>query len=167
MRDPLTTMSAKELESYIRGTGKHAAKHGPDEPPLIVTARGRVTRQRTGGPIVLTTRMIRMIDLIVNGMVIDGARAPCDPFEAGRLVGYQRRAVRRLAMSPVIIAAYEAARVGADPAHLLPTFDELRRDARRRDATIAVAPPVTATPPRPASGGYVIQLRHKDAGVAA
>ena len=160
MRDPLTTMSAKELESYIRGTGKHAAKE--DRPP-VGAASGRVTRQRAGGPIAFTTRMARMVDLIVNGMVISGARVPCDPFEAGRLVGYQRRAVRRLAASPVIIAAYEAARVGANPANLLPTFDELRREVQRRDNDSAAVCPS----PRPASGGYVIQLRGRNQEAAA
>lgn len=118
-----------------------------EKPEFIVTVNGP-TKRRVGGPIALNSRMLAMIRLMVHGD--ENSRVPFDPFEAGRIVGYRRAAVRHLATAPAFMKAYEAAKVGKPPA-LVPTLEEIAREEERRGKDRSAR----ATK---ATAGYVIRL---------
>lgn len=93
----------------------------------------KTSTKRLGGPITLNTRMLRMIELMVRGHDHDPSHTPVDPYEAGRVVGYQRRAVRELTKSAIFRRAYDEAQRGVDPGRRVPTFEHLSVDVERRE----------------------------------
>ncbi len=155
-------LAGTQLAAHNR-LAEHATANGlkPEQLPFITTADGRTLRYRVGGPRALTSQMVRMISLLVNGHEWDPSQTPIDLYAAAAAVGYRRKAARRLSQSKVFLEAYFAACTGATNAHLVPTLEDVRRDVQRRDQDSA------ARAARAASAGYVIQLRGRDAGAAA
>ncbi len=84
------------------------------------------SRKHPGGPIKLNARMLRMIDLMVNGHSDDPGRTPYGLYDAAAAVGYHRRAARALAQSPLFVGAYEAARAGRNIQTACPTLEQVR-----------------------------------------
>jgi hypothetical protein len=58
----------------------------------------------------LTRIMERMLDFMVEGDPLSEQRELLDPYNAGKAVNYNRKAVRALLMEPGFIAAYEEKR---------------------------------------------------------
>ena len=83
-----------------------AELRGEDDPPLPRRLDRDDfyigTRQRRDGPEKLTPRHAALIGLLLAGV---------DQYEAGAQLKLQRKAVRRLLLSPVFVAALEAKRV--------------------------------------------------------
>ena len=127
-----------------------------DIPPTVtVKVNNGVKRgQLEGGPAVLNSRMVRMIELMIEGVEDDPSHTPLDVYAAAAAVGYRRRAARRLSVSPVFVAAYQAARAGQSIAHCTPTFDEVRREAEHRQRDRAARAKAT---------GYVIRMPPRSA----
>jgi hypothetical protein len=99
-----------------------------------------------GGPRKLTPAMGDLVAHLLRGD---------DPFEAGKRLRFQRRAVRHLLQSPVFRATYDAARAGHERS---PTLERLVRDTQPRcPETDPAARPAPAQPP-----GYVIRLPQRD-----
>ncbi len=83
-----------------------AELRGEDDPPLPRRLDRDDfyigSRQRKGGPVTLTKRHAALIGMIVSGV---------DAYEAALSLGLQRKALRRLLLSPVFVAAMEAKKV--------------------------------------------------------
>jgi hypothetical protein len=90
---------------------RHAAPDAQATPKtqMIIGRDGRPTRKRVGGPVVLNARMVRMIDLMINGHADDPSHTPYGLYDAAANVGYRRMAARGLAKGPVFVDAYNAA----------------------------------------------------------
>jgi hypothetical protein len=111
----VTEIGRQEAEEAWRGI--------KSVPPSRIPATGP-----TGKLVRLNSRMLRMIDLMVNGVDSDPSHPPLDPFEAGRCVGYKRGSVRWLALSPAFVAAYEGAKRGR-PVHV-PQINDIVAEQR-------------------------------------
>jgi hypothetical protein len=112
-------------------------------------------------PIVLNSRMLRMIFLMCRGNERDPSRTPYDLYSAAAAVGYRRKAARELAMSPAFVEAYQRELDGRGNAGVIPTLDEIqamerrRRDKSARPTAEAIA---AAAQPAPLAPGYLIRL---------
>jgi len=93
----------------------------PPLPPMKLSRSGRPTHKRVGGPVVLNSRMLRMIDLMVKGHPDDPSRTPYGLYDAAAAVGYQRRAARALAGTPIFVEAYWRVYRGESSASAVPT----------------------------------------------
>jgi len=81
----------------------------PAAPPFMVSARGRVTRKREGGPPALNNRMRRMISLMVFGHEDDPEHTLYSIEDASRAVGYRVKAGRALIKTAIFTAALNEA----------------------------------------------------------
>jgi hypothetical protein len=88
--------------------------------------KSNTPRNYPGGPIKLNARMLRMIDLMVNGHPDDPSRTQYGLYDAAAAVGYYRRAARALAQSPLFVRAYNAARAGRNIQPSCPTLEQVR-----------------------------------------
>lgn len=92
------------------------------------------SRNPPGGPVKLNRRMLRMIDLMVNGHPDDPSRTRYGAYDAAQSCGYHRRAARALARSPLFVDAYYRALAGDKIDHLAPTLEQLREGIAKQDA---------------------------------
>lgn len=101
--------------------------------PFLLSRTGRQTRKHIGGPIVLNRRMLRMIDLMVQGHPDDPSRTPYGLYDAAAAVGYQRRAARALIQSALFLDAYYKALGAQNVQHLCPTLEQVREIAEESE----------------------------------
>jgi hypothetical protein len=90
----------------------------------------------------LNHRMERMIDLLINGAPNDSNHEPVGLYQAAKEVGYQRKAARELAMSPVFVDAYNTKLKAASRKETLPvlcpSLELVREEMRHRKEMSAV-----------------------------
>jgi hypothetical protein len=141
-----------------------------DSQPKSDTTQKAASRNPPGGPIVLNSRMLRMIHLLVHGNERDPSHTPYGIYDAAHAVGYRRTAARALAMSPVFYEAYQRELDGRGNAGIVPTLEEIRHELELRRRKKAHLPPpatIAATAhPAPLVPGFVIRLRPKEAAKA-
>ena len=132
---------------------------------MQLSRSGKPTRKYINGPVQLSSRMLKMISLLVHGHPQDATGTPYDLYSAAKAVGYQKRAGRALSVSPVFLEAYYLELAGKGNAGNVLTLDNARRqtELQRRDRTDREAAPgaTKAITQRlvASSAGYVIRSR--------